>query len=281
MKLIIGGCRGTHPVAQVGFLRYGGETTSFLIEGPDRGRIVVDAGTGVRELGSRLRASGSIHSMLLLLTHYHLDHVTGLPSMPVIYDRRWTVSLAAPVREGHLVGEVMPRVLDKPFWPLQVEDLASRVRFNTLPGEVSARPWAHGHLRVRWCPVPHPGGCTAYRIDDAVNRTAVVIATDCEWPAATPAQRAALLRLCRRPFPANLLLMDGQYDRATYEKHRGWGHSAWEDCVDVAQRAGVGRLLVTHHDPAHDDELLARRERLLKITLPGAALAREGMVIPL
>ena len=75
--------------------------------------------------------------------------------------------------------------------------------------------------------------------------------------------------------------MDGQYDRARYESHIGWGHSAWEDCAEVARRAGVERLLVTHHDPAHNDLELARRERLLKRVLPTAAFAREGMTLAL
>ena len=281
MKILIGGCRGTHPIARDGFLRYGGETTSFLIEGRDGERIVVDAGTGVRELGSRVQEAGATNSVLLLLTHYHLDHVIGLPSLGLIYSDRWTIALVSPIRNGRTVGDVMPRVIDKPFWPLQVQDLASRVRFVTLPTEASSRPWAHGSLRVRWCPVPHPGGCTAYRIDDPAQQCAVVIATDIEWQAASALERAALFRLCRKPYPAQLLIMDGQYDWASYESHLGWGHSAWEDCAEVARRAGVGRLLVTHHDPAHNDLELARRERLLRRVLPGAAFAREGMTLAL
>lgn len=280
MRLLIGGCRGTHSVAQRAFLGYGGETTSFLIEGSDGAHVMVDAGTGIRVLGAHL---AGLHdqggSALVLMSHYHLDHTMGLPSLSQIYDKRWQFEFASPDREGHSVSEVLPRLLDEPFWPLQVEHLAAHVRFLCLPGALSAQAWPRGGLRIRWCPVPHPGGCTAYRVDEPASGRSVVIATDMEWPAATPEGIAAFLHLCRDPNPASLLVMDGQYDRASYEAHRGWGHSAWEDGVEVAERAGVERLLITHHDPALDDEQLAERERRVLLAWPQASLAREGMSI--
>jgi phosphoribosyl 1,2-cyclic phosphodiesterase len=278
MKLLIGGCRGTHSVAQRTFLGYGGETTSFLFESSDGDRLIVDAGTGIRALGAHLAWHREGGSALILMSHYHLDHTMGLPSFSLVHNEHWLLEFAAPELDGRTIDDVLPRLLDRPWWPLQVEDLAAHVRFKTLAGRgTEAR--AHGGFAFRWCAVPHPGGATAYRIDETATGRSAVVATDCEWPAATGEERDALLRLCREPSPASLLIMDGQYDRATYPAHRGWGHSAWEDCVDVATLCRVGRLLVTHHDPSLDDEALDQRASALRAALPCADLARDGTAI--
>lgn len=274
MQLTIGGCRGSYPVAQPNWMRYGGETTSFLIEGAAGERLLVDAGTGVRTLGTRLQRKPGTAQVTLLLTHYHLDHVLGLPALGPLYDRRWTITMAAPDRGPHTVRKVMPRLLHAPFWPLQVKDMAAAVRFKSLPATSDHRPLRIGNLGIRWCPVHHPGGCTAYRIEE--GNTAIVIATDLEWARATRAERAALTALCRDPFPASLLIMDGQYSRRTYPRHAGWGHSTWEECIALAKATRVKRLLITHHDPAHDDRTLDGLALQIHRAHPQASLARAA-----
>ncbi|MCE9613072.1 MAG: MBL fold metallo-hydrolase [Lentisphaerae bacterium] len=274
MHVIIGGCRGTHPVAQPGYMRYGGETTSYLVEGAAGERVIVDAGTGVRALGARLQKQHGPRRVHLLLTHYHLDHTMGLPALGLLYDRRWTVTMAAPSRGRHVVRDVMPRLLHAPFWPLQVEDMGAAVRYRNLPRTCGTHPLRIGALRVRWCPVQHPGGCTAYRLEEGPK--AVVVATDVEWARSTPAAQGALAALCREPTPARVLIMDGQYSRGTYAAHAGWGHSTWEECVALARATGVRRLLITHHAPDQTDRALDRLARQVARAWPDATLARTG-----
>lgn len=277
MKLIVGGCRGTSPVAQPEFMKYGGETTSFLIEGARGERVLIDAGSGVRVLGQRLEKEKKSSSLLMLFTHYHLDHVSGLPSLAPIYSSRWSIEMASPKRGGFLVGEVIPRVMHKPFWPLQVEDLKSRIQFTTLRGTGSASPRTFGGLEIRWCPLNHPGGSTAYRIDERSSDTSVVIATDIEWAASDGEERAQLLQLCTSPSPVSLLVMDGQYADAEYPKFKGWGHSTWQETVKVAKQCGVQRLLVSHHSPLRCDDELDALEKEVRRAMPAAALARGLM----
>lgn len=279
MKLVLGGVRGTNPVAQPEFMAYGGETTSFLVEGGGGERILIDAGTGVRELGRRLQAGNGRRSALLLLTHYHLDHIMGLPSLGLIYSPEWSLEIAAPAHEDVEVAVTMSRIMARPFWPLQISDLGSRLRFRALDGPASAEPLAHGGLRVTWCAVHHPGGCTAYRIDEPGTGASVVIATDMEWGEAGAAERDAFLRLCAAPSPPDLLLVDAQYTAAEYERYRGWGHTTWEQAVDLATAAGARRMLVTHHDPSKDDTALDAVRAALRARSPSADLARERMEI--
>lgn len=274
MHLIIGGVRGSYPVAQPGFMKYGGETTSFLIEGACGERILIDAGTGVRVLGERLAAAPSPRRALLLMTHYHLDHVVGLPSMGLIYDPSWTLEIAAPAHDEYVVEETMSRVMDKPFWPLQVSDLRSRLRFRALDGAASIVPLRWGGLTVRWCPVHHPGGCTAYRIDEPESGASLVIASDVEWGLASESERDQLRMLCRTPVPASLLMMDAQYTPEEVASYRGWGHSTWREALDLADECGVRRLGLIHHNPRKDDVALDALSQQVAACAPHAELAR-------
>jgi phosphoribosyl 1,2-cyclic phosphodiesterase len=276
MKLVIGGIRGSYPVAQPGFMKYGGETTSLLIEGRRGERIMIDAGTGSRVLGARLAARPESRRLLWLMTHYHLDHVVGLPSFSLIYDPRWTIEIAAPAHDEYEVEGTMSRVMDKPFWPLQVTDLRSRIRFRALEGEVSVNAMGWGALGVRWCPVQHPGGCTAYRIDEPETGASVVIATDVEWGLADETMREHLRNLCRTPAPADMLLMDAHYTPDEIDSFRGWGHSTWADAIEVARACGVPRVRLIHHDPRKDDEALDRLNASVAAANPDAYFARAG-----
>lgn len=277
MRLTIGGVRGSCPVAQPEFMNYGGETTAFLLEGKGGERILIDGGTGVRLLGRQLMQTPGTRSAWLFMTHYHLDHVVGLPMLPMLYSEDWELNIAAPDHNEVHMREIMARILDRPLWPLQVEDLKSGNSYHQLDGIASSRPFLCGGIEVRWCPLNHPGGSTAYRFDEPATGASVVIATDTEWELSTEGERSYLERLVTHPHPAEVLLMDGQYDAEEIGKFRGWGHTAWQQVVELASRWRVKRLLITHHDPTADDTMLDKRNMLIRSQTPWAGLARQGI----
>lgn len=281
MKVTLFGVRGTSPVTEPGFAVYGGETTSVLIEGRGGEKIAIDAGTGMRILGNRLNGSSPDGSLLLLMTHYHLDHVMGLPSFSLLYEKGWKVAVTAPKKGGLAAEEVMPKILDKPFWPLQIENLEAMVAFSTLEGVSSEEPLKVGELEVRWAPLHHPGGSTAYRIDGPSPGESFLFATDVEWGESSPEEKTAFKRLAAEGGPPGLLVFDGQFAVDNYEKYKGWGHSAWEEAVEVARESGARRLLVTHHSPRSDDRRLETVDSGVKERMEGATLARGGMEIEL
>lgn len=277
MKLTLGGVRGSCPVAQPDFMNFGGETTAFLIEGAKGERILIDGGTGVRLLGKTLIDSPGQKSAWLFMTHYHLDHVAGLPMLPVFYNKDWNLIMAAPDRNEVHMHEIMARILDKPLWPLQIEDLQCKREYHQLEGSASKKPYVCDGIEVRWCPLNHPGGSTAYRFDEVDTGASLVIATDCEWGKSTPEQKQHLEQLLSNPTPAELLIMDGQYDKSEIDAHRGWGHSTWQETVDLAKRMKVKCLLITHHDPAANDKKLERLNQKIREGTPWAGLARQGI----
>ncbi len=281
MKIILGGVRGTSCIAQADSMKYGGETTSVLVEGDAGERVIIDAGTGIRQLGRRIEAGKVPPSILLLITHYHLDHITGLPSLSLLYRGGIKFRVGSVRRNNRSARDVLPQIMAQPFWPVQMEDLQSSFEFIDWPTELSVRPYAFQNLEIRWCSVRHPGGCTAYRIDERSTGKSFVFATDFEWGQSTPAEKQMFIQFCREPGPPGLLVLDGQYTRAQYPQFAGWGHSAWEDCVWIAREARARLLVVTHHAPQNADKRLEMIERELVQEMPDAKLGRDGMEIAL
>ena len=221
VRLFIGGCRGAFPNSDIACRGYGADTTSFLIEGEDESRVLIDLGTGARLLNRFLQDEAKTQELLVLMTHYHLDHLAGLPALGLLHDPAWSVSFVGQCLSGQRVEAVMKHVLTPPFSPLRLDDYAARIEFTTLPEADSSFELTHNSLLVRYCSVNHPGGGTAYRIEE--NDRSIVVATDVESALASPEQRESLQKLCSQPRPADLLVMDGQYSRETYPGHEGWG----------------------------------------------------------
>ena len=117
----------------------------------------------------------------------------------------------------------------------------------------------------------HPGDSYGYRLED--NNKAVVICTDLEHGDVVLPE---IIDFCKG---ADLLIHEAQYTDAELANHKGWGHSSYEQAIEVAQRAGVGQLLITHHDPGHNDEFLRKMEKQCQERFPNCQLAREGMEI--
>ncbi len=278
MELMVGGARGTMPWTSCAATVYGGDTTAFMISGAEGMRLLIDGGTGLRELQAALEKDPRNHRLLMLFTHYHLDHVMGLLSFGMLYDAAWEIEIAAPEREGMTVAEAVGKLINPPLWPVPLKKMAAQIRFTNLAATPQGKHCSFGAFNVRWCMLHHKDGCSAYRIDEPSTGTSLVIATDVEWALSTPGEREAFLELCRDPVPADALVFDSTYTAENYESFRGWGHSTWEDGVAIAHQTGIGSLLLTHH-AQHDDRTLEDRERRIKAVCPIASLLRQGDTI--
>ena len=279
MKLFFGGVRGAYPVTAKDFQEFGGDTTSFLIMGDGGEAIICDAGTGIRGVYEQLSAwAPELRTVLCCFSHFHLDHLAGFPAFRSLYDEAWTVEIAARVIGELTVEDVVTAMVQPPLWPLTLDELAAGKRFRIFDEESEQVTNDYGGLTLRWCRLPHPGGSTAFRIDEPATGTSVVIATDVEWEQGEGHEQQALRDLCATPTPATLLVFDGQYDQADYDAFRGWGHSTWQNGVELARTCGVDQLLLTHHDPLMNDTAARAREQAVQAAWPQAALARQGQV---
>jgi phosphoribosyl 1,2-cyclic phosphodiesterase len=276
MKLKFYGTRGSIPVCDAGFQQFGGNTTCLQITFTDMNRIaIIDAGTGLRNLGRDLRAIGHKQEQIpIAFTHFHWDHIQGFPFFAPAYDSKQKITLLTLGRdqtvtdlrqifEVQMQAEYFPVQLDRMganFEFLQIADASSHfTTFSNVPTIVTAQ--RHNH----------PGGAYSFRIER--NRKVLVICTDVERGEQIDPRLVELAR------DADFLVQDAQYTAEELQKRRGWGHSSFDQAMQLAEMAGVKRLALTHHDPEHDDEFLERIEKLCQERFPNAVLAREGMEI--
>lgn len=287
MKVFFGGVRGSMPCSGPEFAAYGGHTTCVLVTGTGGERLLLDAGSGVQAVNSRLARpvpAGAEAGIVVLLSHLHLDHVLGLPKLAALFTPGAEVRIVAPAPVGLSLQQALDRVFSPPLWPYSLAQATARVRIQELArADLDGRSTAlrHGGLTVRGLEMPHPGGCAAWRIEDANGGGSLVLATDLEWERGDEQQHRSFVELCARPHPVDLLVMDGQFSSDELPRHRGWGHSSTAQCAEAAAAAGVARLLVTHHAPGNDDARLDTIARELEILRPGATLAREGLELEL
>ncbi len=274
LRLFIGGMRGSRPCTGRAFDEFGGDTTSLLVLGPHHERLILDAGTGMHAVASQL-ATLEPGPVTVLFSHYHFDHMAGLTANPLFYQADWSFEFRGPTFDDGGVQEAVTCLLARPYWPIAWDQMSARLTFAELPlNDIQV-----GSLRVRSCDIPHPGGCVAYRIDEIESGASLVYATDIEWHDRTETQEAAFLTLCRNPKPADCLLIDAHFAQSQAEAFVGWGHTSWEDAVQLAERLEIGQLLLGHHDPEANDETLRRREQEITQCTPRAALARAGQWI--
>jgi phosphoribosyl 1,2-cyclic phosphodiesterase len=263
------GVRGSIPTPSPGVLRFGGNTPCvevvFVGDDGHENRMVLDAGTGIRNLGMELLKTGSPDKHFhIFLTHFHWDHVQGLPFFAPLYDRSATITFYSS-RSPELLREILWGQMVTPYFPVRFDDIAALVNFV----QVSEAPLDFGGAQVSCFCLTHPQGATGFKMVYA-GKT-VVYATDHEH-----GEEAADLRLRRAAQGADLLFYDAQYTPEEYPSRRGWGHGTWLEATKVGAEADVKLF---HHDPAHNDEDMDRIVGLARERFSRTTAAAEGETI--
>ena len=262
------GCRGSVPAPGAETVRYGGDTTCFEIVAGGANRLIVDCGSGMRRLGHEIIKAGEQRRINVLLTHFHADHLIGLGLFAPLIAETADVSLwndrgVEELRTG------VERLYAPPTWPISLTQ-EKPLFLGRLPSETSLV----GDFMVRPFRLSHPGGATGYEI--AVKGRRIVIVTDHETgDAFVDANVTAIAR------DADLLVFDAPYSAEEYNVRRGWGHSPREDALRIAREAEVRQLLLTHHEASATDASLDSIACELTTKAPIAALAYDGMTLPL
>jgi phosphoribosyl 1,2-cyclic phosphodiesterase len=279
VRVKIWGCRGSVPTPGPETIEYGGNTSCVEVVLGGEAALVLDAGTGIRELGADLvrRGTRRIH---LFLTHLHLDHLEGLRFFAPLWHRDVTVDIWGPRSPVLGLRERILRAFSPPLFPIDFRDVPARVSFHDLPGP----PWHADGVTLAAGLVLHPGPTLGYRLE--TGGSSLVYLPDHEPALAGIAERSIeWISAGALAYGADVLLHDAQYMDEEYETRIGWGHSSVDDAVAFWQAADAGRLVLFHHEPERSDrglELL--QDRAGELGDPGRpppVLAREGMVIEL
>jgi len=225
-------------------MKTGGETSCVEIRTGET-LIVMDAGTGIRELGNRLLREKNRH-IHLIMTHAHWDHVIGFPFFRPLTRRGTRLDIHAPRLMGTPFQTVLEDFIKPPYFPIPLSDIKAVLRFHDLDGT----PFQIGSLIVDPIPLNHPNGALGYRFSER-GKTFVFL-TDNELGVPCQAVRSfeePPLFLHR----ADLLIHDAMYTPKEYERMKGWGHSSYRDALELAIRSDVRRLGLFHHHPDRTD----------------------------
>jgi phosphoribosyl 1,2-cyclic phosphodiesterase len=284
LRLTFWGTRGSVPTPGPLTVRYGGNTPCVEVR-TDTGRLVIlDAGTGLRELGRSLveRSSGAPLEAELFLTHAHWDHIQGLPFFPPMFQSGNRFTIWGPSTPNGGIGSVIRELMSPVVFPVPFEELAARVEFKNV-GE--SRP-TRDDIDVGSFDVQHPGGAVAYRFTSrGPGARSFVYISDNEIAANAKYQSPAGWReqLVEFVRGAHVLVHDASYTKDEYANHRGWGHSTYDDALELAIDSGVETLVLFHHKPERSDDELdacaaacrdAARARGSRLRIVAAA---EGM----
>jgi phosphoribosyl 1,2-cyclic phosphodiesterase len=250
MQVRLWGVRGSVPVPGPATQRFGGNTSCVQVTAEDGSQFVLDAGTGIRELGAAM--AGRHRRLDVLLTHLHLDHIQGLMFFAPFFDPEVEITVWGPPAAGRTLRQRLARYISNPLSPIEISELPARVTFRDVP----SHPWRIGGVQLSASLVSHRGPTLGYRLSE--SGTSLCYLPDHEPAlgedlAGAPARWISGHGLARG---ASLLIHDCQYSDSEYPAHRGWGHSSLPDALAFARRCDAQRLVLVHHDPWHDDAFL-------------------------
>ena len=250
MKVKVWGARGSIPAPGPETTRYGGNTSCVQLTLDDGSMLVLDAGTGIRNLGIALRPT--TQPLHILLTHLHLDHIQGLMFFAPVFLPESQIVVWGPASPEASLRDRIARYISAPLTPVDVRELPCQVSFR----EAETTEWQIGPARIRSASVSHRGPTLGYRVE--VDGSSV-----CYIPDHEPGLGASLADLDEDWISgfdlardSTLLIHDSQYTDDEYPEHLGWGHSSLSDALVLGQRTRAERLLLFHHDPLHSDDFL-------------------------
>jgi phosphoribosyl 1,2-cyclic phosphodiesterase len=277
MEITFWGVRGSYPVPGPSTVRYGGQTSCVEVRSSSGSCLIIDAGTGLRELGrglARQQIAGGPSRYHIFLSHVHWDHIQGLPFFEPAYIEGTTISMYALRAAAEELQQVIGGITRHEYFPMPLESVPADFEFHEVrPG----RPIELLDFEVRPMALNHPFGAVGYCI--VADGTSVAYVSDTapftdvlhkqhflpELPDLTEGDRdrlgelrAALIEDLRG---VDTVIYDTHFLPEEYQRFPHWGHSTPDHALDICTGIGVRRLVLYHHAPAHGDDLMDRIAR--------------------
>lgn len=293
------GVRGSYAAPFPTHFKVGGNTSCVEVNVDDT-VLICDAGTGIIPLGNKLVAEAKNKEVMIVLTHYHWDHICGLPFFVPAFIPDWNLTFFGPGDSKQDVKQKLDSQMQAPYFPVGTESWMANINYlDPRDAKLST-----GSIEISYHNVHHPGVTYGYRIK-AANKTIIYVSdNECQFldksikqkmSEFTEEEQQIFQDMNREEYEyelntirgADILIHDAQYTPEDYETKRGWGHSCYVDVVNYAIDADVKELYLYHHDPYNDDDAIDNIHQKCQAMIQecGAPLickiAREGMEIDL
>jgi phosphoribosyl 1,2-cyclic phosphodiesterase len=244
------GARGSIPVSGRDFTRYGGDTTCMEIRSENDDVLIIDAGSGIRNLGQQLIMEKK-RSSALILTHLHWDHVFGFPFFKPLFHRKHHLEIHGSLSVRETVMGLLGKIMTPPFFPVQVNDIMAHVHYQGW----DQKSFPVYSFTVEPIALSHPNGGSGYKITE--NGKTFVFLTDNELTYCHE-NGCNYGDYCEFSRNADLLVHDAEYTEDDYKKTKTWGHSIYKNTLQLALDAGVRQLGLFHHHPERSDDDIER-----------------------
>ncbi len=275
-KIKFWGVRGSIPTPGKNFIRYGGNTPCIEVRCGET-LIIIDAGSGIRELGDSLlqEFKGRNADIQILISHTHWDHIQGFPFFKMAYIPGTKINFYG----GHSVSALEKLIfgqMEREYFPVSLNDLQSTIGFSAL----TESPFTINDVTIHFTHLIHPTLSLGFRIE--YRGRVFVYATDSEISNDPEIEKINERNISYLIHDADMLVADCQYNREEYENKVGWGHSAIETTVEACNKFNVKNLFAFHHDPTRtDDQLDGLIEMARKFAGPGLKVypAKEKQIV--
>jgi phosphoribosyl 1,2-cyclic phosphodiesterase len=272
MQITFWGVRGSIPTPGPNTVQIGGNTSCVEVRA-GKAIIIFDGGTGLRLLGKKLLKEMPIVAHMFF-SHVHWDHIQGFPFFEPAFVKGNEFHLYGGNNVSRTLEETLAGQMDHPNFPVHLTVMGATMKFRDLAEgeEVKIDDGAGGFAKVTTASGNHPQGVYAFRLDHGGH--AVVYATDTEHYEGRIDEK--LVKLSRG---VDLFIYDSQYTPEEYPSKKGWGHSTFEEGVNIAKTAGAKKLVLFHHDPMQNDAAVREKEKRAAAIFPDVVAAHEGLVL--
>ena len=260
------GTRGTLATPDSECSKAGGNTVCVEVRCGDQ-IIVCDAGTGIRQLGSKLIEEEKYSNLHILLSHAHYDHVEGIPFFAPLFSDKCQVDIWCGKLDGSKnTRDTVEGFMKRPYFPVGPEVFRAKTKYHLLKNKQSFE--IGRNIVVKTMPLVHPGGATAYRIEFEGKSFSYV--TDTEHKPGETNQ--AILEFIK---DTDMFIYDASLTDEELPEFAGYGHSTWEEGLRLAQAANAKKYFAFHHMPFRCDRDLNKIDKNIARKMPGSGIARE------
>ena len=262
------GVRGSYPAPFETHLGIGGNTPCVEINVDDH-LLICDAGTGIIPLGNKLVADGKQDRLLILLSHFHWDHISGLPFFTPAFIPKNNINFFGPGDSKEIIKKYIVGQMKAPYFPVGTEEWMANITYI----DTKERKIRHGPMEITYYSAHHPGITYGYNIKIKDKTIVYIPDNEClfldksikentkdfseeEITMFTKMNEEEYTGAVKTILNTDILIHDAQYTPEDYKKKKGWGHSCYIDVINMAIDANVKNLYLFSHDPNNDDEVI-------------------------
>ena len=266
-KITFWGIRGSFPTPDINKMDFGGDTSCVSLETNDQ-ILILDMGTGIRKLGENIISSSDSPKIInIFLSHYHWDHMLGLLMFAPLFSDKYEINIYGK-KDRIKLKDIINYMLDPIFWPASFDDFKAKLNFYTIEDEMHLSD----NLTVKSQIHHHPNDAFSYKV--LIDGKKITYITDCEYVSENVSKK--LIDFAKN---SDLIIHDSHFSKEDLPNHKGWGHSSWDQAVEIAEKSNSKQLALYHYNPDYDDEKIQLIEKQAQKIFKQTIAPKQGLVI--